>query len=120
MLVSFIVIGRNIRQAHKQKRMTQENVANALDISSLHYGRLERGQRPVSLNQLAEIAKLFDVSLDDLLCGSSECFRGTPSKGDASFGAAMASITAGCSQEAHNLIIEVCQAIAKHDNYHDL
>lgn len=120
MLVSFVAIGRNIRQARKQKHITQEKAAKALNMSSLHYGRLERGQRQVSLNQLAEIAKLFDVSLDDLLCGSSEFFKGTPTKGSVSFGVAIDSMTAGCSQETRNLIIEVCQTIAKHDNYHFL
>ena len=46
MLVSFKAIGRNIRAARTALDITQEEAADRLKISQLHFGRLERGERP--------------------------------------------------------------------------
>ena len=43
MLISFKAIGRNIRTARMDMNLTQEDVAERLKISQLHFGRLERG-----------------------------------------------------------------------------
>ena len=43
MHVSFKAIGRNIRAARTELGITQEDAAERLKISQLHFGRLERG-----------------------------------------------------------------------------
>ena len=63
MHVSFKAIGRNIRAARTELGITQEDAAERLKISQLHFGRLERGERPASLEMLAKIAGVFGVSL---------------------------------------------------------
>lgn len=40
MLISFKAIGRNIRTARMDMNLTQEDVAERLKISQLHFGRL--------------------------------------------------------------------------------
>ena len=69
MHVSFKAIGRNIRAARTELGITQEDAAERLKISQLHFGRLERGERPASLEMLAKIAGVFGVSLTSLLNG---------------------------------------------------
>ena len=69
MLVSYKVIGRNIRQARAKAGLTQEQTAERLKISQLHFGRLERGERPASLEQLARIAQVLGVPTASLLIG---------------------------------------------------
>ena len=69
MVVSFKAIGRNIRAARTALDITQEEAADRLKISQLHFGRLERGERPISLEMLAQIASVLDVSLSALLNG---------------------------------------------------
>lgn len=59
--VSHQVIGQHIRDARKAKSLTQANLAEQLGISTLHYGRLKRCDRPASLEQLARIANLLDI-----------------------------------------------------------
>ena len=49
MRVSYKTIGRNIRSARLDANLTQEQTAEKLKISQLHFGRLERGERPASL-----------------------------------------------------------------------
>ena len=43
MAIEYKVIGRHIRAARKQKKMTQEAVAEALGVSLNHFGKVERG-----------------------------------------------------------------------------
>ena len=83
MLVSFKAIGRNIRAARTALDITQEEAADRLKISQLHFGRLERGERPISLEMLAQIASVLDVSLSALLngCMIGEDFSQRPSRG---------------------------------------
>ena len=66
MLISFKAIGRNIRTARMDMNLTQEDVAERLKISQLHFGRLERGDRPVSLEMLALIADILETPLSGI------------------------------------------------------
>ena len=88
MHVSFKAIGRNIRAARTALDITQEEAADRLKISQLHFGRLERGERPISLEMLAQIASVLDVSLSALLngCMIGEDFSQRPSRGSESLG----------------------------------
>ena len=47
--------------------MTQKEVAAKLGINSVTYLHYEKSQRQPSLSMLADMAKLFDVSVDYLL-----------------------------------------------------
>lgn len=70
MQISFKTIGNNIRRARKKLHMTQEQAAEELGISLLHYGRFERGERNISLPLLLQTAETFHVSINSLLSGS--------------------------------------------------
>ena len=67
MKASFKIIGHNIRQARKAAQLTQEQAAEQIGISPLHYGRLERGERAVSIAQLTRIADVLHTSIYLLL-----------------------------------------------------
>ena len=67
MKASFKIIGHNIRQARKAAQLTQEQTAEQIGISPLHYGRLERGERAVSIAQLTRIADVLRTSIHILL-----------------------------------------------------
>lgn len=115
MSVSFAVIGRNIREARKCQGFTQEQFAERMDISVLHYGRLERGERTVSLVQLEKISVLLDVSIEELLWGCTDFYSKKIKKEKRNMGTIIQSIAAGCSEEACSLMIDVCQLIAENE-----
>ena len=69
MIVSYKTIGQNIRAARKEAGLTQEQIAEQLRMSQLHFGRLERGERPACLEQIALIAQTLRVPLASLLNG---------------------------------------------------
>ena len=69
MSIEYKVIGRNIRAARKQRNMTQEAVAEAIDMSPQHFGKVERGDRKINLQRLSELSVLLDVTLESLVTG---------------------------------------------------
>lgn len=116
MPVSYTAIGRNIRTARKKKQLTQAQTAELLGMSTLHYGRLERGNRSISLEQLAAIADILDISIFDLLNGMADNAVLTPPQvRNRGIGTIVDFLSAGCSDDAQALMLDVCTLIAKHD-----
>lgn len=60
-------IGLKIAQLRKNNNLTQEQLAEKLDISIKHCSEVERGLSRFSLEKLIEISNFFDVSLDYLV-----------------------------------------------------
>lgn len=117
MFVSFKAIGSNIRAARKAQGLTQEQAAELLKMSQLHFGRLERGERPAALEQLAQIARALNVSISDLLRGSveEETLSFAPGSDALDLGQAIARQADGCSPRARRLMLELCRAVAQSD-----
>lgn len=61
------VIGNKIRSLRTLKELSQENVAAMLGISITAYSKIERGETDVQLSRLSQIAKAFDVSIEEIL-----------------------------------------------------
>ena len=60
-------IGTKITYLRKSNNLTQEQLAEKLDISIKHCSAVERGLSCFSLEKLIEVSNLFDVSLDFLV-----------------------------------------------------
>lgn len=121
MLISYKTIGRNIRVARKALSYTQEHTAELMKISVLHYGRLERGERPASLEQLANVALVLNTSLSRLLSGciEGETFGSQPDSSALSMGETFARMADGCSPEAQALMIALCKTVSEHDRQNE-
>ena len=62
-------VASNIRLLRKNKRLTQEEVAEGIDISLIQYSRIERGLAELHIVTVTKIAIFFDVSIDEILFG---------------------------------------------------
>ena len=114
MIVSYKTIGQNIRLARREAGLTQEQIAEKLKMSQLHFGRLERGERPASLEQIAQIARTLSVPLASLLngCVVEEDFSSSHDDSAQALGRDVAKIASGCSSKARRLMRSLCQAVA--------
>lgn len=56
-----------LRLIRVSKSMSQENVAKALDITVGAYSKIERGVTKLSLNRLGDLARIFDIDLNDFI-----------------------------------------------------
>lgn len=117
MLVSYRVIGRNIRAARKQKALTQEKAAEELGISALQFGRMERGCIPISLERLAQIAQLLNTSVTTLLSGSLAIASSVPpsTPEESPVITEIAALSRGCSEQSLSLMLELCRIVCAQD-----
>lgn len=63
------VIGERLKEQRKQLHMTQEEMAEKLDISIKHYSEAERGIIGFSLDNWIKVCEILGISLDYLLLG---------------------------------------------------
>ena len=61
-------IGKRIKIARIKADLTQERLAELIDISPTHLSNIETGTTRVSLNTIISIANALSVTGDDLLC----------------------------------------------------
>ena len=61
-----------MREIRKSRKMTQSEVAKAINMAKVSYATIERGQIGTSLKTLFNIASILDVSPARLLLGSEE------------------------------------------------
>lgn len=71
MALDYSVIGSRIKQARLAKNMTQEDLADKIDVSVAFLSRVERGNSHINLKRLNQLCGLLDVSEGYLLNGAS-------------------------------------------------
>lgn len=69
-LISYVSLGRNIRDIRRKRRIRQSEMASRLEISLTHYSNCERGIRKISLELLLRVCVALDVPLEMLLTGA--------------------------------------------------
>lgn len=67
------ILGQRIRQERLKNKLTQEQLAEMIDVSTTYIGFIERGERSVTLEKIADIASVLHVSVDDLISPSFHC-----------------------------------------------
>lgn len=70
--IDYTAMGERIRCYREQKRMTQEQLGEACNLSTGYIGHIERGSRKPSLETLYQIAQTLSVSTDALLFDKSD------------------------------------------------
>ena len=69
--MDYYKIGQRIRKIRKAHGMSQEELAERVDISTTHMSHIETGNTKLSLPVLVDIATVLEVKTDDLLnCNS--------------------------------------------------
>ena len=64
-----------IRNERKDKRITQEELAEMLEVSPTHIKHIESGHRKPSIEILFEITKILNISLDGVVFSKNESAR---------------------------------------------
>ncbi len=65
-----IKLGEAVREARKARGLSQEAIADAAGIDRSHMGKIERGERNVTVLNLAKIAAALNASASDILRSS--------------------------------------------------
>jgi transcriptional regulator with XRE-family HTH domain len=65
--MDYNLLGKRIRQERHKLNLTQEKIAESIDISDSYIGQIERGERSVTLDTLVRLANKLGVTIDYLL-----------------------------------------------------
>lgn len=71
MALDYNIIGERLKQARTNKKLTQEKLAEQLDISVAFLSRIERGSAHINLKRLCQICSVLEVSEGEILNGVS-------------------------------------------------
>ena len=111
--MDYYAIGQRIRKYRKAQSLSQDALAEKVNISTTHMSHIETGNTKLSLQVFADIAIALHVSADDLL------FDANPSRKTVSI-QEIADTLAQCSPEQtqviKDLVISSKQALDKY--YH--
>lgn len=62
-----ILLGKRIREERQKLNMTQEMLAEDIDLTTAYVGQIERGERNLTLENLIKVANRLGVTVDYLL-----------------------------------------------------
>ena len=71
MALDYMIIGERLKKARIDKKLTQENLAEKLDVSIAFLSRIERGSSHINLKRLSEICQILGVTEGYILNGAS-------------------------------------------------
>lgn len=71
MTLDYELIGQRIARYRKKQHITQESLAEYLDVSTAFISKIERGKTQLSLERLVQICHFLNITSSDLIDGSS-------------------------------------------------
>ena len=102
------VIGKRIKQAREDKGLTQEKLAESLDVSNAYISKVERGKTSIGLERLSEISEILEEKMVYLL-------NGTDSSSKDYLRNEITDMIEGCSPETIKLIASIIKPIVEYD-----
>lgn len=73
--MDYYAIGQRIRKIRKARNMSQEELAEKVNISTTHMSHIETGNTKLSLPVFVGLALALEVPTDDLLYDSNDASR---------------------------------------------
>ena len=104
MQIDYKAIGKRIKMARIEEKITQERLAELVEISPTHMSNIETGTTRVSLTTIVNLANALSVTVDDLLCDSVVKVRGQFEKD-------IASVLEDCDEFELRIITDMAQAL---------
>lgn len=100
------VIGRRIKTARIEHNLTQEELADKINVSVAFMSRLERGNSKINLKRLTQIAETLGVSPGYLLTGSNTISKDYLKED-------FKQILEKCTPQQQKLIYEISELVSK-------
>lgn len=108
MALDYSIIGQRLKKARLDKKMTQDNLAEKLDVSVAFLSRVERGNSHINLKRLTQICDILGVSEGYILNGVS-------SKSSNYLIAEFNEILSSVSPEKQKLIYNIAKVISEQE-----
>ena len=74
MFVDYTTIGKRIRDRRRSRHISQEQLAELIDRSTVFVSNLENGKKGASLESIVSICIVLDLSIDELIMGTQKIY----------------------------------------------
>ena len=108
MAVDYVIIGQRLKNARLEAKLTQQELAEKMNLSVAFISRIERGSSHVNLKRLTEFCSILGISEGDILNGVSNV-------ADNYLTAEFSEILDKCSPKKQKLIYKLSKLIAEDD-----
>ncbi|MBF0784042.1 XRE family transcriptional regulator [Muribacter muris] len=68
-------INEKIRMLREENALSQEQMAEKMNISTNSYGKIERGETKLTLNKLEQIANIFNLDIVELISTDKNSYQ---------------------------------------------
>ncbi len=108
MTINYKIIGKRIKRARQSKGMSQEELAEVVDLSVSYISYIETAKKSLGLSTLIEIANALGVSADDLLADNIHIHRTAVATEE------FKKLLNDCTPYERRVIIEIAEAVKFH------
>ena len=70
MSLDYTIIGERLKKARLAKKLTQEQLAEKLEVSVAFLSRAERGDVKINLSRITQLCDILDTSISNILTGT--------------------------------------------------
>ena len=104
MKVNYGLIGKRIKEHRQRRNLTQEMLAELIEVSPGYISLVETGRKQASLDTLLSISNVLNITLNELLVGNQ-----IPLKSD--YNSEIAELMSGCNQYERRLMFEIIRTV---------
>lgn len=106
-MIDYLSIGQRIRSARKQKKISQETLAENLDVSPVYVSRIENGKAKLSLELLVRISICLKFSPGYFLSGNILSANENVSH-------ELIQLLENCNSQKMRMIIDIVRVVTKY------
>ena len=108
------IIGQRIQTARLQKKLSQSDLADLLDVSVSYVSRIECGKIRLNLERIIELCLILNISLPDILQGSYSSTEVKPiNNTDCPSKERLLQLINTATPKALGLMQEICESVCK-------
>lgn len=108
--MDYYAIGQQIRKSRKARGLSQEQLAEMVNISTTHMSHIETGNTKLSLPVLVDIANALDIRTDDLLERSQYTTGNAVEE--------IAAMLESCSAQEAKVVVDIVKAVKQAIHVH--
>ena len=69
--MDYVAVGARIKNKRLEQNLTQEQLAEKVELSAVYIGQIERGERKMTIETLVKLANSLNSSIEELLKDST-------------------------------------------------
>ena len=104
MKVNYGLIGKRIKEQRQRRNLTQEMLAELIEVSPGYISLVETGRKQASLDTLLSISEMLNITLNELLVGNQIPL-------DTDYNSEIADLMSGCDQYERRMMFEIMRTV---------